>query len=193
MGSRIWQRFSTNIPYGQFPHSQWKNKKHGNALLLMKFRICIHPSSFQKKKKKTSPHTWQFVCLQACVCPFLSHSAGLGHRGFSDGVGGLCFVAQSSKSCLSVLSSWTSCNNINGPLNKLLCCAALAWVTSHTCTLSHSETHTDDGACWQLHTHAHKFIPKSHSHMLTPTGGCSDMLASTNVHRYTQQYTVNHN
>lgn len=66
---------------------------------------------------------------------------GPGHRGFSNGVGGLFFAALSSKSCLSVLSSWTSCNNINGPLNSLLCCAALVWVTSHTCTLSRSEMH----------------------------------------------------
>lgn len=64
---------------------------------------------------------------------------GLGRRGFSNGVGGLFSAALSSKSCLSVLSSWTSCNNINGPLNSRLCCAALVWVTSHTCTLSRSE------------------------------------------------------
>lgn len=64
---------------------------------------------------------------------------GPGRRGFSNGVGGLFSAALSSKSCLSVLSSWTSCNNINGPLNSRLCCAALVWVTSHTCTLSRSE------------------------------------------------------
>lgn len=88
------------------------------------------------------PHVL-FSCLWTFACLF-SHSqcrVGPGHRGFSNGVGGLCFAALSSKSCLSVLSSWTSCNNINGPLNSLLCCAALVWVTSHTCTLSRSEMH----------------------------------------------------
>lgn len=87
-----------------------------------------------------------FSCLWTFVCLFFLFSqsqcrVGPGHRGFSNGVGGLFFAALRSKSCLSVLSSWTSCNNINGPLKSLLCCAALVWVTSHTCTLSRSEMH----------------------------------------------------
>lgn len=84
-----------------------------------------------------------FSCLWTFVCLFSQSQCRVGpdHRGFSNGVGGLFFAALSSKSCLSVLSSWTSCNNINGPLNSLLCCAALVWVTSHTCTLSRSEMH----------------------------------------------------
>lgn len=84
---------------------------------------------------------------------------GPGHRGFSNGVGGLFFAARSSKSCLSVLSSWTSCNNINGPLNSLLCCASLAWVTSHTCTLSRSEMHAN-GRGTSATLLAHKSLPK---------------------------------
>lgn len=77
--------------------------------------------------------------MDFCLSSQSQCRVGPGHRGFSNGVGGLFFAALSSKSCLSVLSSWTSCNNINGPLNSLLCCAALVWVTSHTCTLSRSE------------------------------------------------------
>lgn len=89
------------------------------------------------------PHVLFFpVCgLLFVFFPQSQCRVGPGHRGFSNGVGGLFFAALSSKSCLSVLSSWTSCNNINGPLNSLLCCAALVWVTSHTCTLSRSEMH----------------------------------------------------
>lgn len=108
------------------------------------------------------------VCLFVGVCLSISEPqcwAGPGQRGFCNGVGGLCFAAQSSKSCLSVLSSWTSCNNTNGPLNRLLCCAALAWVTSHT--LACSEKHTYDGADWQ--PHAHRFIPKTYVHTHTHT------------------------
>lgn len=132
------------------------------------------------------------VCLFVGICLSISESqcgAGLGHRGFSDGVGGLCFAAQSSKSCLSVLSSWTSCNNINGPLNRLLCCAALAWVTSHTCTLALSETHTYDGACWQPHTHAHKFIHKiTRSH----AQGRRWFFSHARKHLYPQTHTTIH-
>lgn len=109
--------------------------------------LSLHPS-FILSGQNFPSHV--AVCLCVGICLSISESqcwAGLGHRGFSDGVGGLCFAAQSSKSCLSVLSSWTSCNNRNGPLNRLLCCASLAWVTSHTCTLALSETHTYDGAC----------------------------------------------
>ncbi len=51
------------------------------------------------------------VCLFVGVCLSIYEPqcrAGPGRGGFCDGVGGLCFAAQSSKSCLSVLSSWTS-------------------------------------------------------------------------------------
>lgn len=116
--------------------------------------------------------------------------AGLGHRGFCNGVGGLCFAAQSSKSCLSVLNSWTSCNNTNGPLNRLLCLSGLGYIPH---TLARSETHVYDGADWQPHSHAHKFIPKTYVHTLVNTGGHADMHASTNMHRDTQQYTLDHN
>lgn len=156
--------------------------------------MSLHPS-FIFSGQNFPSHV--VVCLFVGICLSISESqcgAGLGHRGFSDGVGGLCFAAQSSKSCLSVLSSWTSCNNINGPLNRLLCCAALAWVTSHTCTLALSETHTYDGACWQPHAHMlTNSYTKSHVHTLKAAGGSSAMLASTYIHRHTQQYTVDHN
>lgn len=112
-----------------------------------KRRICkISAQSAQEKKKNwkcsafdcaTIPSSFRdkifpLAFATLCVCRhlfdrFLSHNAGLGRGrgpgGFGDGVGGLCFAARSSKSCLSVLSSWTSCNNTNGPLNRLLCCA----------------------------------------------------------------------
>ena len=118
------------------------------------------------------------VCLFVGVCLSISEPqcwAGPGRRGFSDGVGGLCFAAQGSKSCLSVLSSWTSCNNTNGPLNRLLCCAALAWVTSHTRTLARSELSTCDWADWQ--PRARKFIPKVRVCFLVSAGGRPDMHA----------------
>lgn len=115
-----------------------------------------------------------FIILKASSCTFFLFvdfclsfyeaqcRVGLGHRGFSNGVGGLFFAALSSKSCLSVLSSWTSCNNINGPLNSLLCCAALAWVSSHTCTLSRSEMHAycQGTVATPL---AHKSLQKNHA------------------------------
>lgn len=113
---------------------------------------------------KTSSCTF-FLFVDFCLSFYEAQCrVGLGHRGFSNGVGGLFFAALSSKSCLSVLSSWTSCNNINGPLNSLLCCAALAWVTSHTCTLSRSEMHAYcQGTVATLL--AHKSLPKiMHSH-----------------------------
>lgn len=89
------------------------------------------------------PHVLFFLSVDFCLSFFLSHNAGLGRATGVSAMGWeVCFFAAlSSKSCLSVLSSWTSCNNINGPLNSLLCCAALVWVTSHTCTLSRSEMH----------------------------------------------------
>lgn len=104
-------------------------------------------------------------------------------------MGGLCFAARSSNSCLSVLSSWTSCNNINGPLNRLLCCAARAWVTSHTCTLALSERRTHmrgggGGHSDKPPTHAHGFHGKiTRSHARDPAGGSSAVPPSTNTHR----------
>ena len=45
---------------------------------------------------------------------------GLGLQ-LSGGVGGLCFDAQGTKSCLSVQTSWTSCKNTRSPLNRTQC------------------------------------------------------------------------
>lgn len=103
-------------------HSQHKEKKNWKCSA---FDCATIPSSFWDK-------IFPLAFATLCVCRhlfdrFLSHNAGLGRGrgpgGFGNGVGGLCFAARSSKSCLSVLSSWTSCNNTNGPLNRLLCCA----------------------------------------------------------------------
>lgn len=132
-------------------------------ILFLLLFLFLHHLSFSRKV----PHALFFFFVDFCLSFTESQCrVGLGHRGFSNGVGGLFFAALSSKSCLSVLSSWTSCNNINGPLNSLLCCAALAWVTSHTCTLSRSEMHAyDHGTAATLL--AHKSLPKilrSHAH-----------------------------
>lgn len=132
-------------------------------------------------------HSWLTVCLFVGVYLYISEPhcwAGQGHRGFSNGVGGLCFVAQSSKSCLSVLSSWTSCNNTYGPLNRLLCCAALAWVTSITCTLAQPEMRP-----WWIslaEMHAHKWtLKRVYSHSCECR--CTDPPLITDTHRNTQQ------
>lgn len=149
MGKRVWWRFSRHIPDGQFLRSQWKNRKTRKRAAFDD-DLNLHSSFILSGQNFPSSLA---VCLFVGVCLSISEPqcwAGPGHRGFCNGVGGLCFAAQSSKSCLSVLSSWTSCNNTNGPLNMLLCCAALAQVTSHTRTLARSETHTYDGA--EIHT-----------------------------------------
>lgn len=127
------------------------------------------------------------VCLCVGVCLSISGPqcwAGPGHRGFCDGVGGLCFAAPSSKSCLSVLSSWTSCNNTNRPLNRLLCCAARGWVTSHTHTCSLRDTHTLCPSDWQPHTH--KFIRQKTVHTLMTAGGCASMCRCSGSHTHTR-------
>lgn len=191
-GGLLWNG-EKNLVGIQYKHPRWtissqsvKEQKTEKCLAFDDYlNFCIHLLSFQNK---TSSHTLHSVCLGICLSVSESQCwAGQGHRGFSDGVGGLCFATLSSKSCLSVQSSWTSCNNINGPLNRLLCCAALAWVTSHTCTLAHSVMHKYDRACVdttcsQIYTE----IPFSH----TPDHRCMFNLASTSMHRFTQQYTV---
>lgn len=135
------------------------------------FNSDLNLHSFFAAFQQTSPHAWQFI--YAGVCLSISEPqcwAGLDHRGFCNGVGGLCFVAQSSKPCLSVPSSCASCNNTNRPLNRLLCCAALAWVTSHTLALC--ETYALMTA--RLATaHTFKFMPKAHVHTLINTSRCA--------------------
>lgn len=166
-------RFSTNIPDGQFHHTECQNKLNNlkrwkcfvlDGDLKISFLVFINIIHYFAEYL-----LWHFFfCLWTFCLSFYEAQCrvGLGHRGFSNGVGGLFFAALSSKSCLSVLSSWTSCNNINGPLNSLLCCAALAWVTSHTWTLSRSEMHAYcQGMVATLL--AHKSLPKimrSHAH-----------------------------
>lgn len=144
------------------------------------FSSDLNLHSFFAAFQQTSPHAWQFI--YAGVCLSISEPqcwAGLDHRGFCNGVGGLCFVAQSSKPCLSVPSSCTSCNNTNRPLNRLLCCAALAWVTSHTLALC--ETHAYALMTARLATaHTFKFMPKTHVHTLINTSRCAGMHEHAN-------------
>lgn len=144
------------------------------------FSSDLNLHSFFAAFQQTSPHAWQFI--YAGVCLSISEPqcwAGLDHRGFCNGVGGLCFVAQSSKPCLSVPSSCTSCNNTNRPLNRLLCCAALAWVTSHTLALC--ETHAYALMTARLATaHTFKFMPKTHVHRLINTSRCAGMHEHAN-------------